>query len=401
MNLSWSELAEGFAVQAAYCKDYSPLYEAIFQHFTSIAEARANHEPLEFDAQPLVDLLETEWANRQLQNTVESSLLLTAAIHAAVLNEDTEAAGLSRFYASVGGEYAPDYDREVLLQTLGGLLLRPSQTVRDFLRGGGLQTNEVSRGAMWLLPAIAMSANMLDMPITLVDLGCSAGLNLAADAQSWLWLSAGSTRQFGSGDPLVTQQLDFGDTSSRVRKALAVDNLARPHIVQRLGFDLNPLHLDKAHDVLWLRACIWGDQAARLARFDQALVGYQGVQPPPHIEAANMIDAARTLHTRLTPETRVLLVYNTIATLYLNDADYAALRSSIVETFAQLPDSVTGIWLEHEPTRVDEPPVPPKLYALKVHTLLDNDTLNTRYIAYTEAHPQTIVLLPDFEILLT
>lgn len=398
MNLSWSELATGFRGQQQYCVGYSPLYEALFGHVARIAAAHAATEPLEFDEQALIDLLSTEWADRVLQNTTESSLLLSGAIHAAVLNQDREAAGLSRFFETVGGSYTSEYDHDVLLQMLGGLFLNPSATVRKFLREGRVQTNEVSRGALWLLPAIVLSAWTPGLPITLVDLGCSAGLNLAADAQPWRWLSGSDERTLNTGEPLVTQQLDFEQADAVVREALPLNHLGRPHVIQRIGLDLHPLHLDQAADLNMLRACIWGDQAARLARFDRAVESYRHLEPPPVIRAANIIEAAQTLPEQIAPGTGLLLVYNTVVTHYFSDPDYAALHANIAEAFRHLPDGVSGLWLEHEAPRPDESPTPPKLFALKAHTL-QAGRLDTRYVAYTEPHPQTITLLPGWEAL--
>jgi hypothetical protein len=121
------------------------------------------------------------------------------------------------------------------------------------------------------------------------------------------------------------------------------------------------------------------------------MVGYRALTPPPTIEAADIIDAASTLPDRIAPGTRLLLVYNTIVTLYLADAEYAALRANMTEAFRRLPEGVRGLWLEHELPRDGEPSVPPNLFALKLHELADN-TLTTRYLAYTDAHPQTILL---------
>lgn len=398
MNLSWSELATGFLGQQQYCVGYSPLYEALFGHVARIAAAHAAAEPLEFDEQALIDLLSAAWSDRVLQNTTESSLLLSGAIHAAVLNDDPEAAGISRFFETVGGSYTPEYDHDVLMQMLGGLFLNPSATVRKFLREGRVQTNEVSRGALWLLPAIVLSAWTPGLPITLVDLGCSAGLNLAADAQPWRWLTGSDERTLNTGDPLVTQQLDFERADSAVLDALALGELSRPNVIRRIGLDLNPLYLDQSDDLNMLRACIWGDQAARLARFDRAVNSYRHLDPPPMISAANVIEAVQTLPAQSALEAGLLIVYNTIVTHYFTDSDYAALRANMEDAFRRLPGSVSGLWLEQEAPRQGEAPVPPKQFALKAHTL-QNGEWNTRYLAYTDAHPQTVTLLPGWEML--
>jgi hypothetical protein len=400
MALDWAQLAAAFTAQAKFSTGYSPLYEAICNHIAGVATRHANGEPLEFDEQALIDLLEDGFRERTFSdNVVEPTLMLLGAIHAAVLTDAPSAQPISRFYATAGGSFEPEYDRDVLIQMLGGLFLNPGDVVRDFLKHGRIQTNEVSRGAAWLLPALVISAWGDQPPITLVDLGCSAGLNLAADAQAWRWLATDMDRALNpisEGEPLVTQRVDFGKAERSIREALPA-TLPRPNILKRIGYDLNPLHLDHPEELLDLRALIWGDQAARLARFDRAVAAYQALSPAPELYAANIIDAAQHLHEQIAPGTRVLLVYNTITTLYLPDPEYAALRRNIEASFQQLPDGVRGVWIELEAPRFGEPATPPKLFAIKAHLLDARGELEARYLAYTEAHPQTIMLLEGWE----
>ncbi len=393
MNLSWGELAAQFASQQQFCKGYSPLYEAIFGFAARISETYAARDTLLLDDQALIELLSREWSDRAFSNNFEAPLVLGAAIHASVLNDDPEALPISRFFETVGGSFVPDYDRDVLYQMLGGLFMRPSITLRDFLKTGRIQTNEVSRGAMWLIPALILSARTPDLPITLVDLGCSAGLNLAADRQSWLWQSVDGERRLGSGEPLITQSLDLSRALASTVELLPPGDLPRLNIIKRLGLDKNPLYLDNPSDLVALRACIWGDQAARLARFDRSAAAFNQLQPPPEIRSANIIEAAKTLHEEIAPGTRLLLVYNTAVTCYINDADYALLRANVTESFSKLPNGVYGLWLEHEAPRNGEPVAPLNLLALKANTLRSGQ-LSMRHLAYSEPHPQTIQLLP-------
>jgi len=391
----WAMLATAFAAQAEFCIGYSPLYEAIYTHAAAICNMQAKGEVLQFDEQALVDLLATESESRSFMdvNALELSLLFTSAIHASVLNEDPEADPISRFFPTVGGSYEPEWDRDVLLQMLGGLYMKPGPTLRAFLRNGRVQTNEVSRGAGWLLTASVLTAWAGgDLPITLVDLGCSAGLNLVADQQTWTWSASDGDRTLGSGDPLIQQRLDFGEVEQEVREALPVGLITPPQIVARHGFDTHPLDPTNADMLLNLRAVIWGDQVARLERFDRAIAAYHTAQPPPQLHQGNIIADARRLPDYVVPRTRLLLVFNSAVTIYFADAEYAALRESIIEAFRALPAGVKGLWLELEVARERELSTLPKLSALKAHMLIDGD-LTTRYLAYAEPHPQTWMLL--------
>lgn len=399
MQLTWAQLSAAFTAQAKFSAGYSPLYEAICTHVAGVTDKCARLEPLEFDEQALIDLFQAGYAERTFTEALlEPTLLFLGALHAAILSDAPEAIPLSRFYATVDGDYNPAFDHDVLIQMLGGLFMRPAPILLDFMKHGRIQTNEVSRGAAWLLPALFLTAEAGGaLPITLVDLGCSAGLNLAADAQRWQWLVTDGDRTLNlnamQSDPLIVQRVDFGKAERPVRERLPPGTLTPPTIVKRIGIDLNPLPLDNPENMLNLRALIWGDQAARLARFDQAIAAYQALDVRPEVHTANIIEAARTLADQVEPGSRLLLVYNTTVTIYLDDADYSALRRNIEASFRALPTGTRGVWLELEAPRFGEPPVPPRLMVLKAHVLDRSGELEARYLAYTEAHPQTIMLL--------
>jgi hypothetical protein len=345
----------------------------------------------------MINVLDEAWSDRKLITPLEASLLVVGAIHAAILNGDPEAAHLERFYATVGGSYDPATDQDVLLQMIGGLFLKPSETMREFLRSGKVQTNEISRGIVWLFPAI-----ILGLPITLVDFGCSAGLNLIADSFTWRWLGnngENDERHLGIGDPLIEQHITFGEVEPIVREKFAPGILPHPAVMNRLGFDQNILRLDDPADVLDLRACIWGDQAHRLERFDRAVEIYKTVQPPPALQVADMIQAAQKLDTHITAGSKLLLVYNTLVTTYFSDDDYAALKNNITAAFSRLPADVHGLWIEMESARAGEPHVASKHFPIKAH-FLENGELTMIHIGYTEAHPQMFHFMPGWERLM-
>jgi hypothetical protein len=404
LSITWEQLAAAFAVQAKFCQDYSPLYHAIFNHVAVVISHQIKGESLEFDEQALINVLKTGFEERAFsENQLEPTLLFTAALHAAVLSDAPEAAPLSRFYATVGGSYEPQFDRDVLIQMIGGICLNPPSVMMDILGTGRVQTNEVSRGVTWLLPAMVMAAWMKDdygaerdLPITLVDLGCSAGLNLAADGQIWRWSATDGDRTLNAskGEPLLQQRIDFGKSETSVKtRLMPPGDQPRPVILKRLGYDLNPLQLDHPEDSVLLRALIWGDQPTRLERLDQAILAYRTLEPKPIIHSANIIDAVSTLHEQIAPGTKLLLLYNSTVTVYLDDKQYTALHRNIETMFRALPKGVRGVWVELESPRFGEPATPPKLCAIKAHTLTDRGDLEAQYLAYAEPHPQTVMLL--------
>ena len=140
------------------------------------------------------------------------------------------------------------------------------------------QTNETGRGAV-LYPAIAHAVAQLGATrIGLVDVGCSAGLNLSVDR-------AGITYSNGVflGDPASPLQL-----TCEVRGDRAVPDRALPTVTARVGVDLNPVDPRVDEDARWLRACLWPDQPERVARLDAAIA--LAADAPPALLQGDAID---------------------------------------------------------------------------------------------------------------
>lgn len=105
--------------------------------------------------------------------------LLLAALHERVLAG--AAPELAGYYRSAGGGREPD---EGLAAALAICLEREWPALLRHLRAGATQTNEVARGAaIW--PALGEAARATGARhLALLDLGCSAGLNLGVDQYS-------------------------------------------------------------------------------------------------------------------------------------------------------------------------------------------------------------------------
>jgi hypothetical protein len=131
------------------------------------------------------------------------------------------------------------------------------------------RSNETGRCAV-LYPAIAEAARRVDAnAVGLVDVGCSAGLNLNVDR-------VGIT--YSNGQSL-------GDPSSPVQQSASIvgdrpiPTQAMPEVVARVGIDLDPVDVTDADDARWLRACLGPDQPERLARLD-AEMALAATAPP-------------------------------------------------------------------------------------------------------------------------
>src|SRR6185437_2269331 len=140
-------------------------------------------------------------------------------------------------------------------------LLRMTDSVVAIAERRRPRTGETGRYAV-LYPAIAEAAHRAGATaVGLIDVGCSAGLNLSVDRVGI---------SYSNGQSL-------GDPSSPVQQACQivggrpVPARPMPEVVARIGVDLDPVDVTDADDVRWLRACLWAGQPEVAARLDAEL----------------------------------------------------------------------------------------------------------------------------------
>jgi hypothetical protein len=193
------------------------------------------------------------------------STLLFAAIHDRLLALQDAGAPLpplAAYYPSLGGARSPD---DGLGEALEAFVDTHAVALRETIASRTTQTNEVGRAAV-LWPALAEIARRHDgRPLALVDFGCSAGLNLCVDAFHVAYRHADGSAWFDVG--VAAPQAPV--LACRV---LGKAPPAGPwRIARRLGVDRDPVDLDDADGLRWLRACLWPGETARAERFERAI----------------------------------------------------------------------------------------------------------------------------------
>jgi hypothetical protein len=171
------------------------------------------------------------------------SLRLLGSVHRLVL--EGRASQLAPHYPSAGGRYVPGDAAadDQIWQGVRQVLLEWLDDVRDGLTRAP-QTNETGR-SLPLLGALALLSERTDgMPVRLVEIGCSAGLNLRADAL------------VGIHRPEDLAALPTGR---------AYD------VVLRLGCDLDPVEPTTEDGRLTLMSYVWPDDRGRMERLRRAL----------------------------------------------------------------------------------------------------------------------------------
>jgi hypothetical protein len=205
------------------------------------------------------------------------------------------------------------------------------------------QTNEVSRAGV-LLGGLLLAAARWTLPLSLIEIGASAGLNLNFDR---FFYDLGEGRNWG--DP---------QSSVRVKSAWRGDipPLDAPlQIAARLGNDQNPLNPARADDRRRLLAYIWPDQFDRLKRLEAALE--IAAKHPGEIEqedAAKFLAAclARKSHDRV-----ARVVFHTIVLQHASKETRAAIKETLAAAGARATQDapLARFSMEHE--KADQPPV--------------------------------------------
>lgn len=123
-----------------------------------------------------------------------------------------------------------------------------------------VQTNEVQR-ASYLYPIFSEIAEAAKQPLTLIEIGTSAGLLLNLDGYHYE-IEQEPPISFGNeNSPLTLFGKNIGMTIASVK------NL---DISQRIGIDLNIINLQNPDEYLWLKSLIWPEQFERKENLEKA-----------------------------------------------------------------------------------------------------------------------------------
>lgn len=200
--------------------------------------------------------------------------LLFAALHERLLalkDEGLPLPALAQYYPSLGGRRKPDDGLGDALEAFAAAHAAP---LRETIARRTTQTNEVGRSAV-LWPALAEIARSHGgRPLALLDFGCSAGLNLGVDAFRIAYRHADGSPWFEVG----TGGADAPLLPCRLLGARPPQDAWR--LERRMGVDREPVDLDDAGALRWLRACLWPEETARAERFERALAVARAARHP-------------------------------------------------------------------------------------------------------------------------
>src|SRR5579872_2743871 len=177
-------------------------------------------------------------------------LQLMAAVHRLVLKG--HAPELARFYPSAGGSLAIEESWE----SFRGTIAEQMEALRELVKRP-VQTNDPGRSGS-LLGGFLLIARCTGLPLRLLEIGSSAGLNLCWDRFRYEWPGGG-----------------WGDPASPLRLADVFVDGAPPQaavtIIERCGCDRAPADVHSSEGRLTLLACTWPDQLERIQRLEAAI----------------------------------------------------------------------------------------------------------------------------------
>ena len=194
------------------------------------------------------------------------------------------------------------------------------------------QTNEVARSAA-LLPGYLRIAAGAGLPLSIREIGASAGLNLGFDRYAYDYGA------FAWGPPDAAVKISC-EWRGKVEPWPGVIEVA-----DRRGCDIHPIDPSDPIARARMLAYIWPDQADRLARAEAALD--LAAQSDLRVEA---IDAARFAERELRAGASgtALVLAHTVFWQYLSGPTKAAIRAAIAEAAGRATKASPFAWLRLE-----------------------------------------------------
>jgi len=218
-------------------------------------------------------------------------------------------------------------DDDTLWHAVGPALLSHEAFLLDWLHSAP-QTNEIRR-CCGLIPAFHWLTEQFGLPLSLSEIGASAGLNMNWDQYA---LTIGGQVWGPKASPVQLAPEWRGEEPP----------LAMPVIVDKAGCDLKPLDPQNQADRDRLHAYIWADQPARHTATRAAL---DIAKTPPE-----KADALAFLSRRLAaPEPGTLqLIYHSIVWQYLPKEAQEACAAQIAAAGAAASSATPLAWLSIE-----------------------------------------------------
>ena len=212
--------------------------------------------------------------------------------------------------------------------------------ILELIRTNRTQTNVVRR-CTCLLPAFSIVQRESGLPLALIDIGASAGLNLNVDRYRYRYLRGGREEAtWGHPDASVSLEAELRGGGPMPDLA---DNLV---VWFRGGIDINPIDLSNEAELRWLRALIWPEHVERHQRLIDGAA--ELIRSPIDLRGG---DAAQLLPQMIadTPADAALTVYSTVALYQIPTSGRERIFQTLLETSVERP-----VWLVTLELRIED-----------------------------------------------
>jgi len=269
-----------------------------------------------------------ELAAKKRKRQPAPNMLFAAVQYLLLSGGDYAGHRLAVHYPIVSGEERP---MEPAMPAFRDFCLTHRDEILELIRTNRTQTNVVRR-CTCLLPAFSMVQRESGLPLALVDIGASAGLNLNVDRYRYRYLRGGR-EEATWGHPDANVALEAELRGGGAMPPLA-DNLV---VWFRGGIDLNPIDVRNEDERRWLRALTWPEHGERHQRLIDAAAELD--RSPVDLRGG---DAAELLPQMIadTPPDAALTVYSTVALYQFPSAGRERIIRTLTETSLSRP-----VWL--------------------------------------------------------
>ena len=228
---------------------------------------------------------------------------------------------VSRDAASASGDVAwPDFR---------SFCLDRRDAIVEIVRTRRVQTNEVARAAGIRFGVAAALAEFPAIPVTLIEIGCSAGLLLSFDRLAYAYRTGdGQTLATGPADAPVTLECEVrGAVPTALRSPV-------PNVVSRIGIDLHPIDVRDRDAILWLKALVWPDRPDRERHLEAAARGL--IPLGVDLRAGNASDLLPTA-LQGAPDGSVICVFHSSFWHQVSTPDRERIDSAILDASRRQP----------------------------------------------------------------
>lgn len=173
-----------------------------------------------------------------------------------------------------------------------------------------VQTNEVRRCA-YLYPIFCLIYSKTGKPLSLIEIGTSAGLQLLWDKYSYSYDTHNIYGDRGSS-VLIKSKIKGRLTPSLLQKC--------PPTASKIGLDLHVCDLRHSEDFLWLKSLIWPEHKERLDLFERAAKVFR--ENPAELIEGDGVKLLTDVIEQLPKDTAVCIFHTHVANQMAKESKY-------------------------------------------------------------------------------